>query len=122
MLKLKTRLFSKWCEEEGITDPQLNYALQEIEQGLLGASLGAGIYKKRIAVCGKGKSGGVRTLIVYKKNDRAIFIYGFNKKQLENINESELLALKKLSKVYLSYTEQEISYEVYKGKLIEIKR
>jgi len=31
-------------------------------------SLGSGLYKVRLALQGKGKSGGYRTLLIYKKN------------------------------------------------------
>jgi hypothetical protein len=37
-----------------------------MEQGLIDADLGGGLFKKRIALPGRGKSGGARTLIATK--------------------------------------------------------
>ncbi len=41
--------------------------------------LGGGIVKQRVARPGKGKSGGYRTLILFRRGDRAIFAFGFAK-------------------------------------------
>ena len=42
----------------------------------------AGVIKQRIARLGQGKSGGSRSIILFRRNDRAVFIYGFEKKDL----------------------------------------
>jgi hypothetical protein len=49
------------------------------------------------AVPGQGKSGGFRTLIVFRAGTRAIFVHGFAKNEKDNIEEDELVALKKLA-------------------------
>lgn len=54
--------------------------------------------KKRVAVGGRGKSGGVRTLLAYKVDDKAFFVYGFAKNARANISANELKALKRLAK------------------------
>lgn len=38
-------------------------AVDEMERGLIDADLGGGVYKKRIALPGRGKRGSTRTLI-----------------------------------------------------------
>lgn len=119
---LKNRLFSKWADHQGITDFQLVHAVKEIEQGLTGISLGAGLYKKRIAAFGKGKSGGVRTILAYSEADRTIFLYGFSKGQRENIEEKELFLLKDFSKRYLKYTHAELLHALDQKELIEVKK
>jgi hypothetical protein len=48
--------------------------------GLIDADLGGHIVKKRVALPGRGKSGGARTLLAYRLGDRAFFVYGFAKK------------------------------------------
>ena len=48
-----------------------------MEQGLIDADLGGGVVKKRIALPGKGKSGGSRTIVANRKNSHWFFVYGF---------------------------------------------
>jgi len=66
--------FEEWADDEGLTDAVLIKTIKEIERGLIDANLGGGLYKKRIAREGRGKSGGYRTLIAFKKEERIIFI------------------------------------------------
>lgn len=68
----------------------------------------------------KGKSGGARTIIAFKVNDKAFFIYGFAKNRQENVNEKELKALKKLAKVYLGLTDKDIIEAIRLGNLIKV--
>ena len=67
--------FHNWAQDEKLRNESLKRAVHEMEQGLFEANLGGHLYKKRIARKGQGKSGGYRTLLALKNNDRAIFIY-----------------------------------------------
>lgn len=42
---------------------------------------GGGAIKQRIARPGQGKSGGFRTLIVFRASTRAVFVHGFAKNE-----------------------------------------
>jgi hypothetical protein len=57
----KTRHFSRWMRKTELTDSVLCAAVTEMVQGLIDADLGGGVVKKRIALAGRGKSGGART-------------------------------------------------------------
>lgn len=46
-----------------------------------------------IARPGGGKSGGFRTIILFKAGERAFFVRGFAKNALDNIRDDELAAL-----------------------------
>ncbi|HLD69342.1 MAG TPA: type II toxin-antitoxin system RelE/ParE family toxin, partial [Candidatus Omnitrophota bacterium] len=78
-LYLKTKYFSRWAKNEGIPDSSLGEAIREFESGLCGANLGNHLFKKRIALAGKGKSGGARTILFYEKDKKLIFCFGFKK-------------------------------------------
>ncbi|HEY8908078.1 MAG TPA: type II toxin-antitoxin system RelE/ParE family toxin [Rhodoferax sp.] len=67
----KTKTFDRWARKL-LSDEVLCEAAREIEQGLYEADLGSGICKKRVAIAGKGKSGGTRTLVA-KQHAAAIF-------------------------------------------------
>jgi hypothetical protein len=45
----------------------------DLENGLWDADLGGGVYKKRLARAGAGKSGGYRTIVFFKSGERAFF-------------------------------------------------
>ena len=67
-----------------------------MERGLVDAELGGGVVKQRVARAGQGRSGGYRMLIAYRAGDRAVFLYGFAKRERENVDADELLTLREI--------------------------
>ena len=55
-----------------------------------------------------------------KVGQRAVLMFGFEKKDLANIKPDELKAYRKAAKIYLGYTEDEITTIVKENALIEI--
>lgn len=72
-----TKWFQRWAVGEALTEDALIAAVAEIGQGLIDADLGGYVVKKRIATCGRGKRGSVRTLLAIRTDEKAFFIYGF---------------------------------------------
>lgn len=89
--------------------------------GLFDAELGGGLFKKRIARPGQGKSGGFRTLVATQRGKRWIFLYGFPKNERNNINKDEEEALEKLAAHLLSLSPQALSTAQQAGELIEVE-
>jgi hypothetical protein len=116
----KNRAFSRWAAKEGLTDTALIGVVRELERGLVDANLGGHVYKQRVAVAGKGKSGGFRTLLVYQNNNKVFFVYGFAKNERANINDDELKALKKYAAELLSYDDTMLMRAVRAGALKEV--
>jgi hypothetical protein len=121
MRVFKNKAFSKWAQSAGLDDNDLKSAVDEILRGLIDADLGGGILKKRVAIKNQGKSSGVRTLIAYKIDDKAFFVYGFAKNVRVNINVDELKALKRLAKELLSYSDETLQQAIEFGAIIELK-
>lgn len=117
----KHKAFSRWSSSEKLLDNLLIDAINEMEKGLYEANLGSSLYKKRIAMPGKGKSGGYRTLIACKFGDKAFFLYGFSKNERDNITDNEEKIYKKLSKDLLSMDEKSIQILLKSGKIIEVE-
>jgi hypothetical protein len=92
----KLKLFNKWAKKETLTE-NVKQAIREMESGLIDADLGGHVYKKRIAIQGRGNRGGVRTIIAFKIEEKAFFMYGFAKNQQDNIETNQLKALKILT-------------------------
>ena len=117
----KHRLFHQWAKSERIDDTRLIEAVDEINNGLFEANLGHGLYKKRIARKGQGKRGGYRTLLAFKQDAKAIFIYGFAKNNKGNIEPKEKTIYNKLAAIYLNTTPNQISELILNGELLEIE-
>jgi hypothetical protein len=116
----KNKPFARFARKARISDEALRQAAQRANEGLIDADLGGGVIKQRIALAGKGKSGGSRSIVLFKKAERAVFVYGFEKKDLANIRPDELEAFRDLAEVVLSYTEAEMARRLEDGALIEI--
>lgn len=116
----KNRTFDRWARKEGLNNLSLCNAVNEMAAGLYDADLGGGLFKKRIAKPGKGKSGGFRTLIATNNEDRWFFIFGFSKNERSNIDKDEEEALKMLSKQLLAYTPDELEQAKISNALIEV--
>lgn len=108
------------ARSEGLNDSALIKAAKEINQGLIDANLGGSLVKKRISRKGHGKRGGFRTIVVFQKEQRIIFIYGFPKNQRDNISEREEKALKKLAENLLNAPEGELKEMIANGDLYEV--
>ncbi len=116
----KNKMFFKWAKSEGLTDLILKKAVEEIANGLIDANLGGSLIKKRIARKGSGRSGGFRTIVVFREEHRTIFIYGFLKNQRANINEQEEKSLKKLAQNLLEASESKLTDMIANGDLYEV--
>lgn len=121
MQAFKTKTFAGWASGEGLTDDTLASAVAEMEQGLIDAYMGGEVVKKRVALPGRGKRGGARTLLAFRQNDRAFFIYGFAKNERANVSDRELKALKLLAKELLNYPAVTVAKAIDAGELIEIE-
>lgn len=117
----KTRFFYKWAYKANITDRDLCRALNEVEHGLVDATLRGGLIKKRVAVSGKGKRGGGRVILVGDRTQKWFFLYGFIKNERENINPNELDALIMIAKDLMNLSTKQLNCAVQDGTLVEIK-
>jgi hypothetical protein len=120
MNRLKTKWVNKWAKKHRISDDNLIVAIENLENNLSSSNLGGGLFKVRIASQSGGKSGGFRTLIVYKEDDRAVVVYGFAKNEQENLSKSELLAFKILSKDILNQSHSDLEMAINKGVFIPL--
>ncbi len=116
----KNAWFSRFARKEAIDDVALCRAVRAAGQGLIDADLGGGLIKQRIARPGGGKSGGYRTLILFKAGTRAVFAYGFAKNMAANVSTAEVRQLKDAAAVILALSEQQMTTAVEAGKFVEV--
>jgi hypothetical protein len=87
---------------------------------LIDADLRHGLIKQRVARAGKGRSGGYRTLVAFRVNDRAVFLYGFAKSDRGNISKDELQLLRLRASQVLDLDEEAIAARIEDGDLVEV--
>lgn len=103
-----------------IVDASLVKAVGEMEAGLIDAELGGSLYKKRIALSGMGKRGGVRTIIATLFKEKWFFLYGFNKNEKASISAKEKRTLTKLAEQFLRYSDEELNKVIQKNIIREV--
>ena len=117
---LKTRTFARWARKAGLPDVTLCEAVTEMAAGLVDADLGGNVYKKRVAVPGRGKRSGGRVLIGTNLGDRWFFLFGFAKNERATIDDRELAALQKVAAALLLLGAQLLERALEAGELTEI--
>jgi hypothetical protein len=116
----KTKWFVRFARKESILDNALREAVRRAEEGLLDTDLGGGLVKQRVPRQGAGKSGGYRTLIVYRSRASAFFVYGFAKSERDNIDAADLRVLREAARSYLALDRNALADLVENGALIEV--
>lgn len=120
MRVFKTKEFRRFARREKIADSTLCDAVARAERGLIDAELGSGLIKQRVAREGQGRSGGFRTLLVYRQNTRSVFVYGFAKSERGNIGPDELALWRKVAAAYLAMSEAMLEAAITTDELMEV--
>ena len=117
---LATKSFSRWMRKNKIAHQELFSAAAEMSQGLIDADLGGHVVKKRVAVGGRGRRSGARTIVATNFGNKWIYIFGFEKNERSNIDISELKALQELAKTLLELNIDKTSAAILHGELINL--
>jgi len=76
--------FDRNLKRYSIPEDKLFNAAREIMAGQYEADLGGGVFKKRIAL-DAGKSGGARSVIIFKYGRNLFFVNGCSKSDIKNM-------------------------------------
>jgi hypothetical protein len=120
MTVYKTREFSRFARKVGLEGDALLDAARAVATGRWDADLGGGVFKQRIARKGGGKSGGFRTIILFKVGGHSFFVHGFAKNDKANISAKELRALKALAKTFLGLDARALMTASTAGEIAEV--
>ncbi len=116
-----TKPFARWMRKSQVTHLDILGATEEMVQGLIDANLGGHLVKKRVALRGRGKSAGARTIVATKFEQRWIFLFGFEKNERSNIDANELKALQEMAATLLDLDQQAIAVAVGAGQLFQLQ-
>lgn len=120
MRLFKNAWFERFARKQNISDKALCEAIERAEKGLIDADLGGGVIKLRISRHGQGKSGGFRTIVLYKAAEKAFFVYGFAKNDRSNIRPDEESTFRKAAPYLMSLTDEQISQLIRNGQFTEV--
>ena len=114
------RSFARFAKKEALEAGRLVDAIARAAKGSIDADLGGGLIKQRIARKGGGKRGGYRTLIAYRAESRAVFLYGFAKNERDNVRSDELRDLQTLGTEMLELDAKSLVRKIDEGALEEL--
>jgi hypothetical protein len=118
----KTKVFDRWFKKTALTDADLIRAVNEMNNGLIDADLGGQVFKKRIALPGRGKRSGLRTLVASKIQDQWFFLYGFAKNERDSISDQELRVLQAIAGSWLEQEQHLLQRAIESGELKEVTK
>jgi hypothetical protein len=116
----KTKEFARFARRAGISDEVLCDAIDRAERGLIDADLGGGLIKQRVARPGQGRSGGYRTVIVWRAGQRSFFVYGFAKSGQADLTPKELEVYQRIAGLLLGYDDDAIKGAMAANELVEL--
>lgn len=122
MTVFATKEFARFARESRLSADRLFQAAAEVMDGRFDADLGGGVFKQRVARDGGGKSGGFRTIVVFRAGDHSFFVHGFAKSDKANVSAKELKALRQLANVLLGFSDEELRTARGAGELVEVVR
>lgn len=117
----KSKWFNRFSRKNEISNEMLVEAVKRAEIGHIDADLGKGVIKQRIARTGQSRSRGYRTIIVIRRADCAFFVYGFAKKDKDNLRSDEEEAFKDMAQILLSLSDMMLKQLLEKGDFTEVK-
>lgn len=120
MRVFKNAWFDRFARKQGLSDKALWEAVEHAERGLIDADLGACVIKQRVARPGHGKSGGFRTIILYRAAERAFFVYGFAKSDRSNLSRDEETQFRKAAGHVLGLSDEQLAALIGKGQFSEV--
>jgi len=116
----KTKAFTRFADREGLEDEALREAVRRLQKGLVDADLGGSVIKQRIARNGSGRSGGFRSIMLFRRGHLAFFVYGFAKSGKKALRRDELAAFRLLADEYLTLKPAELAAVQAAGAIIEV--
>jgi hypothetical protein len=115
-----TKAFSRFASKAGLEEAKLLDAAQAVMEGRFDADLGGAVFKQRVAREGGGKSGGFRTILLFRVGAHCFFAHGFAKNEKPNVSPQELKALKRLADALLGLSAKDIEAAVKAGEIREV--
>ena len=122
MRVFKTKAFARFAKRERIIEKAMCEAARRAAKGLIDADLGGGVIKQRLARKGQGKSGGFRSIVLFRRGEKMFFVYGFAKSDRDDIRKDELIAFRKLADEMFVLDNKALAAAMRNGTIMEVRR
>jgi hypothetical protein len=116
----KSKRFARFARKERISDASLCKAVKDADAGLIDADYVGAVIKQRIARPNEGKSGGYRSIILFRRGVRSFFVFGFAKSERANIDASDERDFKELARILLAATDDELKRLLERNEFVEV--
>lgn len=120
MTVFATKEFMRFMRKAHLSPAKLLQAAAEVGSGSFDADLGGGVFKQRVAREGGGKSGGFRTIVIFRLGSHSFFVHGFAKSEKANVSAKELKALKRLADMLFGFSENDLRTALASGEIIKV--
>ncbi len=116
---------AKLLRKENCQMPFCANLLGRLWTGTLGAGeadLGGGLFKKRLARPGSGKSSGFRTIVAYRspRTDRVLVTYAFAKNAASTLTPQGHEALSKVAQAFMAANDEQVAELVASRDVSEV--
>ena len=115
-----TKAFSRFASKADLEDVHLREAAAAVMAGRFDADLGGDVFKQRVARQGGGKSGGFRTILLFRIGGHCFFAHGCAKNEKANVSAKELKALRRLAQTLLALSDEDIKLALAAGEFREL--
>jgi hypothetical protein len=109
----KTAWFAKAASKSNIPDNELCAAVLQAMRGQAD-DLGGGVFKKRL------NDNRHRSILLAKGGRRWVFEFLFAKSGRANISDDELVAFRRLARVYAALDDSQVTQLIANGQFVEI--
>ncbi|MBK0025920.1 type II toxin-antitoxin system RelE/ParE family toxin [Stenotrophomonas sp. S48] len=116
----RTRSFNRSTRKPALSDSALCRAVSEMRHGLIDADLGGGLFKKRVALPGRGKRGSARTIVATQLGRYWFLLFCYEKNERANLTKAERDALELYASEFLKMSSAQLDRAVMCGDLQEI--
>lgn len=116
----RTKSFVRFARREGVSDERLCEVVRHVHSTGPDADLGGGVLKLRFARPGRGKSGGYRFVLLFRKRGWVVFVHGYAKNEKANISSVELRAFRELADLFQGFSEVQMELACRNGTLKEL--
>jgi hypothetical protein len=117
---------ARLMRKERLPEAALCRTAREVLASTLGAGeadLGGGLFKKRVARPGGGKSGGYRVIVAYRQptTERVLFAYAFAKNAASTLTPQGHEALAKVAAAFLTASDVQVAALLASGDMSEVE-
>jgi hypothetical protein len=121
MRAFKTKPFARFAAKEGIADVVLRDAIGRAEAGLVDADLGGGVIKQRLARPGQGKSGGFRSIVLFRRQAHGVLRLRLREERSGQHRQAGIEGVRLLAAEMLALSDKELQLAIKNGTIMEIE-